>query len=71
MMRIDWYISEYGEKSWEVDALRPDVMIKLVNNSIAQLVDVKKMEKIIKKEKKDMRQLERFGEMLTRKKKKG
>lgn len=59
--RAKRYIEQYGGQSWEVDALRPDVMIKLVEQSVEELVDVDIMQEIIEKEKKDMKQLENFG----------
>jgi hypothetical protein len=59
--RADAYVRQHGATSWEVDALRPDVMIKLVEQSILDLVDLEKMMQIQDKEKKDMKQLENFG----------
>lgn len=62
--RAKKYIRDFGEHSWEVDALPPDVMIDLVNSTIKQYVDVEKMNKVIKKEEEDMKQLEEFAEEL-------
>jgi hypothetical protein len=62
--RAKAYIEEHGDKSWEVDALRPDVMIKLVEKSVQDLIDLEKMTQIMDKEKKDMKQLENFGKKI-------
>ena len=65
--RAKWYIREYGNKSWEVDALRPEVMIKLVENTILELIDIDKYNAVIKQEKKDMGIVEDFAEKLVKK----
>jgi hypothetical protein len=62
--RSKWYITNFGKTSWEVDALPPDVMIDLVNDSIKQYVDMDKLNKIKKQEKLDMKQLEEFAQSL-------
>lgn len=66
--RAKWYISEYGNKSWEVDALKPEIMIKIVEDAIVELVDLEKYKKIIQKEKKDMEKLEKFAKQLNKRK---
>lgn len=58
------YISQFGGKSWEVDALPPDVMINLVDAAIRQYVDVEKLDMVIKQEIEDMRQLEELAKKL-------
>jgi len=58
------YIKMYGLESWEVDALSHDVMVNLVNSTIKQYVDAGKMDKVIKQEKEDIKQLEEFAEDL-------
>lgn len=62
--RATEYIAIHGKKSWEVDALKPEVLIKLVENSISRFVDEKLMSRIVKREKKEMRRLEEFAEKL-------
>lgn len=59
--RAKEYITNYGEKSWEVDALRPELLIRLVEGSIAKFVDTELMNKIIAREKRDMKKLEKFA----------
>jgi len=62
--RAKWYIAKYGDKSWEVDALRPEVMIKLVNDAIAKYVDLPKLDAVKRKEKEDMKSIEDFAKTL-------
>ena len=62
--RAKGYINEFGNESWEVDALPPDVMNDLVNSTIKQYVDVEKMNMIKKQEINDMKQLEEFAKKL-------
>lgn len=62
--RAKMYISKYGKTSWEVDALKPEVMIKLVNQSIEQYVDIDLMQEIVTKEKSDIKKLEKYVEKL-------
>lgn len=59
------YIEEHGNVSWEVDALRPEVMIKLVDETVQSYIDLDKMNVIIEKEKKDMEQVEDFANELV------
>lgn len=47
------YILKYGRTSWEVDALRPDVLNTLLNDSILENIDEKKYDSIIDQENSD------------------
>jgi len=38
--RAAWYIQEYGNHSWEVDALPPNVLTDLLTNTIQGLIDM-------------------------------
>ena len=60
--RAKWYLAEYGDKSWEVDALNPKVLHQLVRDNVEGLIDIKLFNSIIKKEEKDKKELEKFGE---------
>ena len=62
--RSSKYVEKHGETSWEVDALKPEVMIKIVNDEIKKYVDVDMMNAIIEQEKKDMIPLKKFQESL-------
>lgn len=47
------YISKYGESSWEVDALRPEVLASLIRKKLSLLVDQDLVNEIKKQEEKD------------------
>lgn len=49
--RTKGYITEHGSGSWELDALPPDVLTKIVESEIERLLDVKNFEKILRLEK--------------------
>jgi hypothetical protein len=55
--RAKWYISEYGDKSWELDALPPAVLIDLVENAIKEHIDISLYKEQLKKEEKDIKKL--------------
>jgi hypothetical protein len=63
--RAKWYVAKCGDMSWEVDALRPDIMIKLVNEAVARFVDVMKLNAIKSKEKSDTEIIEDFAKTIT------
>jgi hypothetical protein len=47
------YIEKFGNESWELDALPPDVLHQLIEKAILELLDVKAMKEIIQKEEED------------------
>jgi len=49
--RFDAYERKFGDKSWELDAVKPDTLAQLVEDEISSLVDGAKMNKILKREK--------------------
>lgn len=51
--RAKAYIAKYGDKSWELDALPPRELNRLVEAAILEVLDVAKVNAIIAKEKKD------------------
>lgn len=55
--RAKEYIKDFGRNSWEVDALRPEVLTNLVKLSIQKYLDVDKMNTIIERENADRKQL--------------
>lgn len=55
--RADKYIKEFGNKSWEVDALEPSVINELLEDKIESLIDMKKYNDIIKEEQEDKKKL--------------
>ena len=53
--RAKWYIKKYGHKSWEVDAIDPDGLGKIIRSGINKYLDVKLMNEIIKDEGEDLK----------------
>jgi len=45
------FILAHGDTSWEVDALRPDVLNRVLTDAIENIIDITKYEDIIKQEK--------------------
>ena len=66
--RAKWYIQKYGEKSWELDALKPNVLIKLAEDGVLEVLDVGKYNAWIKLENKQKKALQEFGNKLEVKK---
>ena len=48
--RAKEYIEKYGPVSWEVDALRPDILTDLLINELESCIDLKKLEERKKEE---------------------
>ena len=65
--RAKWYIEEHGKISWEVDAMKPQVMRKIVEDEIQNHIDIDKYNVWIDKEKKEKQALKEFGEKLSKK----
>lgn len=63
--RAGWYIEKFGRSSWELDALRPDVLIRIAEEGIRAHLDVVKYNKWIELEDKQKRALQRFGDELA------
>lgn len=62
--RSDKFISEHGTTSWEVDALRPEVLNQILEDNIKRLIDVDMYDKILKREKKDIKKLKSLTQYL-------
>lgn len=60
--RAGWYISEYGEESWELDALRPEVLEGIVRDAVEAHVDEGAFYSILAQEVEDKKKLEEFME---------
>jgi hypothetical protein len=65
--RAKWYISEYGNKSWELDALEPKVLINIAEEGIQEYLDADLYNAWIEREKKEKKALEDFGDSLLKK----
>ena len=48
--RASRYIAEFGQKSWEVDALKPAVMRSIVDEKIKEIMDMEKYHNVLAKE---------------------
>lgn len=64
--RATAYIAKHGDKSWEVDALPPDVLSRLITNAISAEVDDKLMEAVKKREEADKAALQRAATRIGR-----
>lgn len=52
--RAKWYIEKYGEISWELDALPPSEINRVLEDEILSLIDYEKYEYMIEQEKADI-----------------
>lgn len=59
--RSDSYIASHGDKSWELDALPPNVLVELVRGKLDGVLDRDAFDAVIKKEDEDKKKMERFG----------
>ena len=58
--RAKWYIEEFGNVSWELDALKPQVLTKLLESEIKKLLDLELYDEIILEENREKEQLVQF-----------
>ena len=66
--RAKAYIAQFGNVSWEVDALKPEVMMAIVDKAIEQYVDTNLMDAIKLKEDREKKALREFAKTLVAKK---
>lgn len=62
--RANEYVAKHGRVSWEVDALPPQVLARIVRDSFKSVIDREKMDLIIEKEQKDKEKLRKAAEAL-------
>ena len=55
--RAKWFIDNFGDTSWEVDALKPEVLQKIVEDAILNYLDIEKFEQVKKKEQDDLEKI--------------
>lgn len=48
--RSNSYVNEYGDESWELDALEPTVLTRLITDAVFELRDADKWEESVEKE---------------------
>jgi hypothetical protein len=58
--RAKWYIKEFGESSWELDALPPKVLNKLAEDAILENIDLSLYEEQLDREKRDIKKLRKL-----------
>lgn len=61
--RAKWYIEKHGYTSWEVDALNPKVLHKLVEDNVEDLIDMDLFNERINQEIQDTETLKEFEEI--------
>jgi hypothetical protein len=62
--RADWYIEKYGKISWELDALKPDVLATLAEEGIMRYLDYDLYEEWLTKENVHKKKLKEYGARL-------
>jgi len=67
--RAKWYIKKYGNKSWELDALEPRVLIDIAERGILKYLNKRKYNEWIRREEKEKKELIKFGNKLIANKK--
>lgn len=66
--RAKGYIEEHGNKSWELDALEPKVLMKIAEKGIKEFLDEEKYNVWIERENDEKKALEDFGDNLLERK---
>lgn len=56
--RARWYIAEHGNKSWELDALSPEVLEKIVKKAVLGVLDTLQFDIMLGKEEEDKERLQ-------------
>lgn len=59
--RAKWYIKKFGQSSWEVDALNPETLHKLVRENVEGLIDRDLFDEELRKEERDKEKLRGFA----------
>lgn len=65
--RYESYISEYGEESWELDALDPRVLTELITSQAADFTQEDKREFLIEKQEKERQEIQEIAGNWTNK----
>lgn len=55
--RAEAYIREHGHECWEVDALEPKVLHQIISDALENVIDKKKMKRVIRRENKDKKRI--------------
>ena len=62
--RAKEFIAKHGKTSWEVDALKPEVLNKILKDAIEENIDLDKFEEILQEEEADKEKLEEIKNQL-------
>ena len=62
--RYRQYVKEHGTRSWELDALKPDVLINLVEESIKKYLDEELYNEMVAEEEAEQDKLIKFSHIL-------
>ena len=62
--RAENYIRQFGTESWEVDALRPDILVNILEATIQSYLDVDLMNRVIEKEAREIMTIKEIAEVL-------
>lgn len=63
--RAKGYIIKYGKVSWELDSLKPEILIDMAEQKITEYLDMDKYNNIMRQETKEIRKLVDFGQKLA------
>lgn len=58
--RAKWYLEKFGDISWEVDALPPDILHEVITEHIEGLIDIDLFEEVMEEEEKDKEDLQKI-----------
>jgi hypothetical protein len=58
--RAKSYIEEFGNTSWEVDALNPEILHKIIRKAVEDLIDIDRFNEKLEQEREDKKKLEEF-----------
>lgn len=61
--RAAWYVEKYGNTSWEVDALNPDILHSIIDENIKDMIDEEKFQEVIEQEDSDKKELSKLFEL--------
>jgi hypothetical protein len=67
--RAGEYVDKHGATSWEVDALPPDVLVKIIRDALDDIVDNDRMDRIKDREALDKRDLEKAVDGIMKRRK--
>jgi hypothetical protein len=60
--RANWYVQIHGRTSWEVDALKPEILHQIIDDEILALIDKGKFDAMLAQEKIDRAELSKLPE---------